>query len=175
MKNILLLAILFFSILTKAQETTANKFFDKYSGKEGYTSIYITQYMFELFAKVADDQEDKEFKEITSKLTAIKILTIDSALNVSNNRSFDSEISSLLPKNDYKELMIIKEGKQTVKFLINEKNNKISEFLMIVYGEGDPVLIFLEGDIDLKQVAKLSKTMNIEGMEYIDNVDSKNQ
>ena len=174
MKNtFFIIAILLMPILTMAQETPANKFFEKYSGLEGYTSVYITKYMFELFAKISNDDEEKEFDEITSKLTSIKILTIDSALNAKSNRKFDKELSSLLPKSDYKDLMIVKDGKQTVKFLIKEKAGKISEFLMIVYGEGDPVLIFLEGDIDLKKVSKLSKTMNVNGFEYLDNVDKK--
>jgi hypothetical protein len=174
MKNkFLILVILLIPFLTMAQETPANTFYEKYSGQEGYTSVYITQYMFELFAKINNDEEDKEFKEITSKLNSIKILTIDSALNVKSNRSFDQELLSSLPETIYKDLMVIKDGKQTVRFLINEKKNQISEFLMVVYGDGDPVLIFLEGDIDLKQVSKLSKTMNVDGFEYLENVDKK--
>ena len=176
MKNkFLILVILLIPFLTMAQETPANNFFEKYSGTEGYTSVYITKYMFELFAKITNDEENKEFNEITSNLNSIKILTIDSALNVKNERKFDKELSSLLPKSDYKDLMIVKDGKQTVKFLINEKDGKISEFLMIVYGDGDPVLIFIEGDIDLKKISKLSKTMNVEGFEYLDNVDKKDK
>lgn len=173
MKNIILVAILLISSLAMAQQTHSNRLFDKYSGQEGYTSIYITHYMFELFAKIANEAEEKEFQDITTNLTSIKILTIDSALNAQNDHTFDEEISSQLPKDIYKELMVIKDGKQTVKFLINEKNDKISEFLMTVYGEGDPVLIFLEGDIDLKQVSKLSKTMNVSGFEYLDHVDKQ--
>lgn len=173
MRNKLLLAILLIPFLALAQETPANKFFEKYSGQEGYTSVYITKYMFDIFAKISNDEEGKEFKEITSKLNSIKILTIDSALNAQSDRKFDKELSDLLPKTEYKDLMIIKDGKQTVKFLINEQNDIITEFLMIVYGDGDPVLIFLDGDIDLKQISKLSKTMNVEGFEYLENVDEK--
>ena len=169
----LILVILLIPFLTMAQETPANKFFEKYSGQEGYTSVYITKYMFELFAKISNEDDDKEFKDVTSNLNSIKILTIDSALNTKNERKFDKELSSLLPRSTYKDLMIVKDGKQTVKFLINEKNDKISEFLMIVYGDSDPVLIFLEGDIDLKKVSKLSKTMNVNGFEYLDNVDKE--
>ena len=169
----LILVILLFPMLTMAQETPANKLFEKHSGQEGYTSIYITKYMFELFKKVANDDDEKDFKDVTSKLTSIKILTIDSAFNAESDRSFNKELLASLPKATYKDLMVIKDGKQTVRFLINEKNNKISEFLMVVYGDGDPVLIFLEGDIDLKQVSKLSKTMNVKGFEYLKDVDKK--
>lgn len=160
-----------FSMMTMAQQTPANRFFDKYSGQEGYTSVYITQYMFDLFAKVANESEDKEFHEITSKLKAIKILTIDSALNAQQENAFEKALISALPPNQYKEMMIVKDGKETVKFLLNEKNGKISEFLMIVYGDSDAVLITLEGDIDLKKISKLSKTMNVDGFEHLEKIE----
>ena len=175
MKNIILSAIMLMGLLTMAQETPANKFFETHSGQEGYTSIYITEYMFELFSKVSNEEEDKEFKEVTSKLKSIKILTIDSVQNINNQGKFEKELSSILLKAEYKEMMIIKDGAQTVKFLLNEKDGKISEFLMMVYGGNEePVLIFLEGDIDLKNISKLSKTMNVSGFEHLDKIDKEN-
>jgi len=173
MKRITLTFFMFISLLTTAQETPALKFFDKYSGQEGYTSIYITKYMFDFFEKVSNDDEDKEFHEITSKLNAIKILTLDSAINADKSVKFNSELSQNLPKSDYKQMMVVKDGKQTINFIIKEKSNKISEFLMIVYGDGDPVLIILEGDINLKNISKLSKTMDINGFKYLDKIDKK--
>ena len=175
MKNIILSAIMLVSVLTMAQETAANKFFETHSGQEGYTSVYITEYMFDLFSKISNEEEGREFKEVTSKLKSIKILTIDSLQNVKENGLFVKELSSGPFKTQYKELMIIKDGPQTIKFLLNEEGGKISEFLMIIYGGSkEPVLIFLEGDIDLKNISKLSKTMNVNGFEYLDNIEKEN-
>ncbi len=174
MKKIILSVIMLVSLLTMAQETPANKFFESHSGKEGYSSVYITKYMFELFSKVSNNEEDKEFKEVTSKLKSIKILTVDSLTNINNQKTFEKELSSILRNSEYKEMMVIKDGAQTVKFIINEKNDKISEFLMMIYGgDKEPVLIFLEGDINLKKISKLSKTMNVDGFQYLDNIDKK--
>jgi hypothetical protein len=156
--------------LTMAQETPANSFFNKHSGENGYTSVHITQYMFDLFSKISNEKEEKDFKEVTSKLTSIKILTVDSSFYVNSDTKFEKEILSTLPESIYKELMIIREGRETIKFLINEKGKKISEFIMIVYGTPEPVLIFLEGDISLKQISKLSKTMNVKGFEHLDKI-----
>ena len=127
--------------------------------------------MFELFAKISDEQEDKEFKELTSNLNSIKILTADSLMEVRNGGKFQKELMQILPKTNYKELMIIKEGKQDIRFLIREEKNKISELVMIVTGQGEPVLIFLEGDINLKNISKLSKSMKIKGFEHLEKVD----
>ena len=49
-KLIFIMAVTIFTMQGMAQESQLNKIFDKYSGQEGYTSIHITSYMFELFA-----------------------------------------------------------------------------------------------------------------------------
>lgn len=171
MKKIIILILILTPFITNAQESPINSFFEKHSGQEGYTSIYITKYMFELFSKVTDDNEAKEFEDITSKLNAIKILTMDSTMNANSPIGFEKQITSLLPKSTYKDLLVIKDGNETIKFLINEKDNLISEFVMIVYGDTEPVLIILDGEINLKQISKLSATMNVKGFEHLDKVN----
>lgn len=170
-KVIIIILVVLSPTILIAQNSKLNDFFEKYSGQEGYTSVYITKYMFELFAKISDEQEDKEFKELTSNLNSIKILTADSLMEVRNGGKFQKELMQILPKTNYKELMIIKEGKQDIRFLIREEKNKISELVMIVTGQGEPVLIFLEGDINLKNISKLSKSMKIKGFEHLEKVD----
>jgi len=170
-KIVIMLIVLLSPVWLLAQNSQLSKFFDKYSGQEGYTSVYITKYMFELFAKISDEQEDKEFKELTSNLNSIKILTADSLMEVRNGGKFQKELLRILPKTDYKDLMIIKEGKQDIRFLIREEKSKITELVMIVTGEDDPVLMFLEGDINLKNISKMSKSMKIKGFEHLEKVD----
>jgi hypothetical protein len=43
----------------------------------------------------------------------------------------------------------------------------------MIGGGSDNVLICITGNIDLKSISKLSKAMDIEGMENIDKVDKK--
>ncbi|RLD84879.1 MAG: hypothetical protein DRJ07_04345, partial [Bacteroidetes bacterium] len=88
-----------------------------------------------------------------------------------NGGKFQKELLQILPKTNYKDLMIIKEGRQDIRFLIREENSKISELVMIITGEDDPVLIFLEGDINLKNISKMSKSMKIKGFEHLEKVD----
>lgn len=167
MKKTCIAILISFPLLLSAQESPLNEFFDTYSGKEGYTSITISNFMFQLFSKVASEN-DKEFSEVTSKLESIKLLTIDSVENT--KVKFYEELVKHLPGELYKELMVIKDGNETVRFLIRESKDKISEFVMTVDGAGEAVVIFLEGDIDLNQISKLSSTMNIEGFEHLDKV-----
>ena len=173
MKKLLIIILLILPVLAFSQKSQINVFFDKYSGQEGYTSVYITKYLFQMFAKISNDKEDKEFKDITSKLTSIKILTVDSALNATKKVDFSNELKKILPQSDYKDLLIVKDGKKTISFVIKEKNDKISELVMTISGPDSPVLIFLEGEIDLANMSKLSKTMNIKGFEHLNDIDEK--
>jgi len=163
--------ILFFAlvlIIAKSQNSAVDKLFDKYSGKEGYTSILISKYMFSMFSDV--NPENKEFNDLVSKLTSIKILVSDSDQN-NVGVNFYKEIMKDLPSNDYKELMVVKEKNQEVKFLVKDVNGSIVELLLIVGGKTENVLICIQGEnINLKNIAKLSKSMKIDGLENLEKI-----
>jgi hypothetical protein len=168
MKRVIVLMFLTLSfILSKGQNSAADKLFEKYSGKDGYTSILISKYMFSMFSDV--NPENKEFNDLVGKLNSIKILASDSAKNSEVN--FYTEIMKELPVKDYKELMVVKEKNQEVKFLVKDVNGIIVELLLIVGGKSDNVLICIQGDnINLKNIAKLSKSMKIEGLENLEKI-----
>jgi hypothetical protein len=151
------------------QESQLNKLFDKYSGQKGYTSVHITSYMFELFSKIADE-DDADFENVTKGLDAIKILTVSDS-HTKTNQEFYDEINLALPASVYKDFMIIKEDGQEILFKVRDEGDKISEFVMIVKDPHEPVLLFLQGDIDLAKVAKMSKSMDIKGFEHLEKVD----
>lgn len=168
-KLVLLLTFGLISFISWAQGTPVDQLFDKYSGKEGFTSVYITSYMFSMFSNLETD--DPEFDELVKNLKAIKILAMDDSVH--GNVNFFKEIIDKLPKDQYKELMIIKEKDQDVKFLVNEKNGKIIELLLIAGGKEDNAIISIQGNIDLKKISKLSKSMNISGLEKLEKIDNK--
>jgi hypothetical protein len=170
MKKIILNLVLLISpFLLIAQNTPVDELFEKYSGKEGFTSVYITSYMFSMFADM--ETEDPELDELVKNLTGIKILATDETY--SGNANFYTEIINKLPLSKYKELMVIKEKDQDVKFLIHEKDGKIIELLLIAGGKNENALISIQGNIDLKNISKLSKSMQIEGLEHLEEIEEK--
>jgi hypothetical protein len=59
-------------------------------------------------------------------------------------------------------------------FLAREEKGVIVELLLVVGGEGDSnALIAITGEIDLNTIAKLSQTMDIEGMDQLENLDQQ--
>lgn len=172
-KAMIMAAALFLAPLVYGQ-TASNKLFDKYSGKEGYTSIHITQYMFQLFADLDTDEEMKEFTEMASSIDRMKILTADSdSLHPNRAQDFFKDATGTLPIKQYQELMIVKDGDQTVQMLIQEEGKMVSEFLMLVNDEQETVVISITGNIDLNQLARMSSKMNIDGLENLKELEDR--
>jgi len=160
---------LFLAFIAHAQNPAIDKLFEKYGGKEGFTTVTISKQMFELFSQVeTNSKEDKDTKDVTSKLTSIRILTLEKKGD-NPTINFYKELEKDLPSSQYKELMTVKEKGQDVKFLTHEENGKITELILICGGD-DNALICITGEIDLKTISKLSKSMQIQGMENLDQI-----
>ena len=170
MKKILVaLALIMSSFLVNAQNSAIDQLFTKYADKDGFTTVSISKAMFNLFA--SENESKDEFNKAVKGLESIRILAPDSTMKKAK-LNFYNEISKSLPLSQYQELMSVKEKDQVFKMLIRKKGDVITEFLMIG-GGNENVLICITGNIDLKTISKLSKTMNIEGMDELDKVNKK--
>ena len=175
MKKLLLLAgILGLTISAEAQ-SIMDKLYDKYSGTEGYTSVYISKYMFDMFREdESTPKSDEDVGEIISKLDCIKILVTDDDPATPAPVNLYQEIMKVIPSSPYKEVMMVKEKDQDIKFFAKEdKNKKVIELLLVIGGKEESVLISIQGDIDMKNISKLAKGMNIEGMENLGKIEEK--
>ena len=155
-----------------AQETQTIKFFEKYSGEKGYTSVYITKHSFDFFAKISSEEGKQSFQNAVSSLNSIKVLMNYSRLSETDNNVFCTELLPTLSK--YEEILMVKEDGQIIKIFTYTNKQKVTEFVVLNYGPAENILVIMEGEsIDIKLLSGLSETMNIEGIEYIDRIDSK--
>jgi hypothetical protein len=174
MKTITLLAVLLSLTVGIKAQSVIDKLYDKYSGVEGYTSVYISKYMFDMFrndennAKAGEDME-----QIIGKLNCIKILVTDDDPATPTPINLYQEIMKVLPSSAYKEIMVVKEKDQDVKFYVKEEKNRVAELLLVVGGKTESVLISIQGDIDMKNISKLAKSFNVEGMENLEKIDKE--
>ena len=150
------------------QKSAVDKVFDKYSGKDGYTTVYISSFMFKMLSQLdVDDPEYNEFKKATSGINSIKILTQDG----SNSEAFGKELLEMLPRDEYQEMMVVKDSEEDVLFLAREEGGKISEFLLIVSGGGEDVLIAIQGDIDLESISSIASGLDMPGLENLEDLE----
>jgi len=161
-RSILLLIVLALGMSSFAQRNPIDVIFDKYSGTEGITTVFISSKMFSLIAGV--ELDDDELEEVVSKLKSIRILTVeDEELN--NKLNFFLELEGNLDFSEYEELMVVKESDKDLKFLVKEKGNRIDELLMVGGGPGQNVLISIKGDLSLENISKISQTMGIKELQ----------
>ena len=160
--------LIMLTLFTMGQNSAVDKVFDKYSGKEGYTTVYISSFMFNMLNSLeSDDPEFDEFKKATAGIQSIKILTQDGG----ESEAFGAELLEMLPRSEYKEMMVVKDQDEDVLFLAREENGKITEFLLIVSGGGEDALIAIQGDIDLESIASISSGLDLPAMESLEDFD----
>lgn len=148
-----------------------SKFFSKYQTDESFSSVTVSSKMFGLFTNMeADTPEDKEVLDAISKLKGLKILAKEDA-RVS--RDLYKEAFSLIPVKEYEELMAVRTDDKDMKFFIKESSGKISELLMVMGGNEQFMVMSLFGEIDLKQIARIGKKMDVKGLEHLENMDGK--
>ncbi len=172
MKKILItLILLLMAVSLHAQNDAISRFFSQYMDDERFSSVYISGKMFNLFAKITDDEDEKVMRETISKLGGLRILSSD---KVNGVKMFE-EVSKNLTTKGFEELMFIKEGgKPEMQFLVKEANGKINELLMLSGSGNEFFMLSLIGDIDLNQISKLSKSMDIQGMENLEKIGKNN-
>jgi len=169
-KSFLIFTAFCLTLVIQAQTNPIDEMFNKYSEKDGFTVVTISSRMFSMFAN--NDPENKDADDIMRRLKSIKILSVEDSL-LNKNLNFYTELSKKLNMSEYEELMVVKEGRDITKFLIRQNGKQITELLVITGGPDGNSLISIRGDLSLKNISDLSKSMDIEELKSLDNIDKK--
>lgn len=169
-KFFLIITALCMVSLLEAQTSAVDEMFSKYSEREGFTLVSISSKMLSLFA--GKDLKAEDGSDIVRRLKSIRILSVEDSL-LNRNLNFYNELSKKLDLSVYEELMAVKGGGETTKFLIRQNGNIITELLVITGGPGNNTLISIKGDLDLKSLSDLSKNTGIEELKNLENIDKK--
>ena len=167
----IIIGVIIFSASSMAQKDPVDRLFDKYSEQDGITTVYISSKMFSLFAEI--DPDDKELQDMMNGLKSIRILAVDDESEIGNTINFYKEVMKDLPVDKYEELMVVKDSGQDLKFLIREEDGRVVELLLVGGGAsaGDNVLISIRGLIDMKNIAKIGKALDVEGLENLEKIE----
>ncbi|SHG84748.1 protein of unknown function [Chryseolinea serpens] len=169
MKKIIAAVVLMLVATGGFAQDAISKFFSKYQADESFSQVTVSSKMFGLFTNMeADTPEDKEVLNAISKLKGLRILAKEDARNA---RELYKEAFTLIPMKDYEELLSVRDKDKDMKFLIKESGGKISELIMIMGGTKDFMVMTLFGEIDLKQVSRIGKKMNVEGLEKLEKMN----
>ncbi len=165
-KLILSLATIAMTFSVMAQDAI-DRYFSKYADNPEFTSITISSKMFGLFSNIeTDDPDNKEVLDAMKDLTGIRIISSDDS---ESNVDYQKAIKVI--GKEYEMLMSVDDKDEKVRFFVREESGQIAELFMIVGGKGNLFLMSISGIIDLEKISKISKNMNIGGMDYLENLD----
>ncbi|MFD2916093.1 DUF4252 domain-containing protein [Psychroserpens luteus] len=185
--------ILIFAIALTSTVSFGQSMFDKYEDMKDVSSGVINSKMFSMLATIdidLDDPDAQKFMEMVKKIQSVKILSTGNSA-ISANMKADAE--GHINKANLSELMRFKDGEQTVKFYVKEgkDENHVKELFMLISGlkeltkdsnieingekrEFETVVVSITGDIDLREISKITSTMNVPGGKNLEKVGKKN-
>lgn len=164
-KIILVIALVISPFITMAQSQ-----FDKFEDMDGVTSVIVNQKAFSLMSKIGADSDD-EYLDMIKNITSLKVFATESADVASK---MEAEVKKYLKSSNLEELMRIKDGGNNVAIYIKEGKSEdyVKELFMFVKemesDSHESVIISLTGNIDLKQIAKLTEKMDLPGGKHLE-------
>lgn len=163
-KAALFLGMMVMGMMSFAQNGAIAKYFQSYSDSEDYTKINVSSKMFELFAHLdAESEEDQEMLKTISNLDGMKMIVTDKS---ADGKSLYKEAIKK-PGSEYEILMTVEDNDEDLTFFIKEGNGVINELVLIGGGIDNFFVMSLTGIIDLKQISKLSRSVQMNGMDHL--------
>lgn len=173
-KSVVVVAMVMMTVVANAQDNAISKFFTKYQDDDSFSLVNISGKMFNMMANTeGTTAEDKAMISAISKIRGLKILTKSEARN---SRELYKEAMDMIPTKEFEELMSIRDKDKDMKFYTKEAGGKISELVMVMGGNEEFMVLSIFGEIDLKEMSKIGKSVNIDGLKNLDKIkDDKKQ
>lgn len=127
-----------------------NKLFEKYADSDSVASVYISKTMFEMMPEV--QTVGLNLASLKGKIESLQILSTESTRK---KEQMKKDFTQLL-RNQYEELMRMKDGSTQATFYALQKGNTITDLLMIADTDDGLYIIQLLGKFTLKEIQSLT-------------------
>jgi len=143
------IAALAFAASLSAQRLSADEFFNKYSGRDGYTTVEVSGSLLGILGCREDETADNPLRKITS----IRVLVREKDKFLSAE-GFIPEIRSIIKRGRYEELMTVRDSDTDLRFMVRSESDMVREILLIVDGD-DEAVIQIEGNLTRDEASRL--------------------
>jgi hypothetical protein len=157
MKRIIVLAIMLLSAtIASAQE--GKNIYNRYSGGEGVSAIYISPSMFKIIGKLPDlemETEDGNSINIAPLISTFQGFYMLDINNPTTKSAIEKDVASMISKGRYELMMEVKDEGDTVQ-IFTSGNEKIIESFVFIASDGESVqFICIDGEINRSDIEKL--------------------
>jgi len=151
MKRLLVFIVLTITATFVYGQKSIDDLFEKYAGKEGFTTVTINGNLLKLAQCLGGNDEDTSFP---ANISEIRILAQEDK-NMRVENFYNMVINDIDLKN-YDEFMRVKKSDQDLRMLVRSEGNKFKEFLLIA-GGSDNALIQIKGSMSYAEAKKFSR------------------
>lgn len=157
MKRFILIisAILF---ATSAFAQSNNAIYNKYSGKQGVSTVYISPNMFKLMkylpeVEILDDKEVR-FDKIIRTFEGMYVVEIE---NIALAKNLVSDVESMIAKGKLELLMEVKEKDETVRIYAEQEGDIFKKLIVLEKEDDSATYISIDAEMSQEAVAELLK------------------
>lgn len=150
MKKLFLFIVLAVSVTALSGQRSVDELFDKYAGRDGFTTVTFNGSLLKLFCNSENEGEDA----MPANITELRILAQDD--HTGNVENFYDQVIKGIDLDKYEEFMKIKDSGQDVRMLVRIDGKVFREFLLIAGGD-DNAIIQLKGRMTLGEAKKFSE------------------
>jgi len=151
MKKLFLLIVLTITATVVYGQKSIDDLFDRYAGKDGFTTVTISGNLLKLAHCLGDNDEEDAFP---LNITEIRILAQED--NTRKVENFYNLVINDIDLKNYDEFMRVKKSDQDLRMLVRSEGNKFKEFLLVA-GGNDNALIQVKGNMTYAEARKFSK------------------
>jgi len=129
-----------------AQNPSFDRFFDRYTDKDGFVTVKFTNLPAEMFGF---ENKDPEFR-----ISSLRVLTVQDE-NLNSKLNFYSEIVPRINRSGYEELMSVNHNGEKSILLCKKDKKRITEVLFVSGGKNN-VMVEITGSMLLEQAKKMT-------------------
>ena len=153
--------LLVFSAILLASSIFAqsnNSIYNKYSGKQGVSSVYISPSMFKMMKSLPEveiyDDKDVHFEQIIKSFEGMYVIEVE---NIALVKSMISDVESMIVKGNLELLMEVKESDETVRIYVEKEGDMFKKFIMLEREDDSATFISIDAQMPQEAVAELLK------------------
>ena len=153
--------LLVFSAILLASSIFAqsnNTIYNKYSGKQGVSSVYISPSMFKMMKSLPEveiyDDKDVHFEQIIKSFEGMYVIEVE---NIALVKSLISDVESMIAKGNLELLMEVKESDETVRIYVEKEGDMFKKFIMLEREDDSATFISIDAQMPQEAVAELLK------------------